>query len=141
MEELKQQQAQFVHKPKRPNSKTNFPFVCAQDTDMVRTKQTARKGAPAATCNNRAASAALREISTYRKSTDRLLHNLPFYRLVLQIAQDMKEDICFQSTAVLALQEATEAYVFGLCENTNSCAIHSERITIIRIFTPNKSGS
>jgi histone H3 len=37
----------------------------------------------------------------------------------------------FQSHAVLALQEAAEAYIVGLFEDTNLCAIHAKRVTIM----------
>jgi histone H3 len=55
----------------------------------------------------------------------------PFQCLVREIAQDFKSDCHFQSTAVLALQEASEAYLIGLFEDTNLCAIHAKRITIM----------
>src|SRR5687767_13810376 len=74
---------------------------------------------------------ALREIRRYQKSTDLLLRKLPFQRLVREIAQDFKSDLRFQSTAILALQEATEAYLVGLFEDTNLCAIHAKRVTIM----------
>ena len=51
---------------------------------------------------------ALREIRKYQKSTDLLLRKLPFQRLVREIAQEFKADLRFQSSAVLALQEAAE---------------------------------
>ena len=51
---------------------------------------------------------ALREIRKYQKSTELLIRKLPFQRLVREIAQDFKTDLRFQSTAVLALQEAAE---------------------------------
>lgn len=73
---------------------------------------------------------ALREIRKYQKSTDMLLRKLPFQRLVRQIAADFKNDLRFQSTAILALQEATEAYLVGLFEDTNMCALHARRVTI-----------
>lgn len=73
---------------------------------------------------------ALREIRRYQKSTDLLIRKLPFQRLVREIAQDFKSDIRFQTTAVLALQEASEAYLVGLFEDTNLCALHANRITI-----------
>ena len=44
---------------------------------------------------------------------------------------EFKQDIRFQSQAVLALQEATEAYLVGLFEDTNLCAIHAKRVTIM----------
>jgi histone H3 len=74
---------------------------------------------------------ALREIRRYQKSTDLLIRKLPFQRLVREIAQDYKSDLRFQSTAILALQEASEAYLVGLFEDTNLCAIHAKRVTIM----------
>jgi histone H3 len=95
---------------------------------------------------------ALREIRKFQKSTELLLRKvsgtlaflfphgsthhhspfqLPFQRLVREIAQDFKTDLRFQSTAVMALQEAAEAYLIGLFEDTNLCAIHAKRVTIM----------
>uniref|UniRef100_A0A914C8T1 Histone H2A/H2B/H3 domain-containing protein n=1 Tax=Acrobeloides nanus TaxID=290746 RepID=A0A914C8T1_9BILA len=74
---------------------------------------------------------ALREIRRYQKSTELLLRKLPFQRLVREVAQDIKHELRFQSSAVLALQEASEAYLVGLFEDTNLCAIHAKRVTIM----------
>jgi histone H3 len=74
---------------------------------------------------------ALREIRKYQKSTDLLMKKLPFQRLVREIAQNYAADLRFQSTAILALQEAAEAYLVGLFEDTNLCAIHAKRVTIM----------
>ncbi|MGH0180134.1 UNVERIFIED_CONTAM: hypothetical protein FKN15_009873 [Acipenser sinensis] len=74
---------------------------------------------------------ALREIRRYQKSTELLIRKLPFQRLVREIAQDFKTDLRFQSSAVMALQEASEAYLVGLFEDTNLCAIHAKRVTIM----------
>merc|ERR1711890_88858 len=74
---------------------------------------------------------ALREIRKFQKSTDLLIRKLPFQRLVREIAQEFKSDLRFQSQAVLALQEAAEAYMVGLFEDTNLCAIHAKRVTIM----------
>eukprot|EP00747_Dinoflagellata_sp_TGD_P211350 gnl/TRDRNA2_/TRDRNA2_84584_c0_seq2.p2 gnl/TRDRNA2_/TRDRNA2_84584_c0~~gnl/TRDRNA2_/TRDRNA2_84584_c0_seq2.p2 ORF type:complete len:138 (-),score=33.56 gnl/TRDRNA2_/TRDRNA2_84584_c0_seq2:56-469(-) len=74
---------------------------------------------------------ALREIRKYQKSTELLIRKLPFQRLIREIAQDFKTDLRFQSQAVLALQEASEAYLVGLFEDTNLCAIHAKRVTIM----------
>ena len=73
---------------------------------------------------------ALREIRKYQKSTDLLLRKMPFQRLVREIAQDYRSDLRFQAKAVLALQDASEAYLTGLFEDTNLLAIHSKRVTI-----------
>ena len=74
---------------------------------------------------------ALREIRRYQKSTELLMRKGPFQRLVREIAQDIKPDLRFQSSAVAALQEASEAYLVGLFEDTNLCAIHANRVTIM----------
>ena len=73
---------------------------------------------------------ALREIRKYQKSTELLVRKAPFQRLVREIAQDFKNDLRFQTTAVMALQEASEAYLVGLFEDTNLCCIHAKRVTI-----------
>ena len=72
---------------------------------------------------------ALREIRQYQKSTDLLIRKLPFQRLVREIAQDFKGDLRFQASSVLGLQESSEAYLVGLFEDTNLCAIHAKRVT------------
>jgi len=74
---------------------------------------------------------ALREIRKYQKSTDLLVRKLPFQRLCREVSQDFKVDLRFQGSAVLALQEASEAYVTGLFEDTNLAAIHAKRVTIM----------
>jgi histone H3 len=74
---------------------------------------------------------ALREIRRYQKSTDLLVRKLPFQRLVREISEDFKSDLRYQSTALLALQEAAEAYTVTLFEDTNLCAIHAKRVTIM----------
>ena len=120
---------------------------------MARTKQTARKStggkAPRKQLASKAArkatpaegakktrryrpgTVALREIRRYQKSTDLLIKKAPFQRLVREVAQDYKADLRFQSSAVMAMQEASEAYLVGVFEDTNLCAIHARRVTIM----------
>ena len=74
---------------------------------------------------------ALREIRKYQKSTKLLLHKLPFQRLVKEVAQEFKPDLRFQSSAILVLQEVSEAYLVGLFDDTNLCALHAKRVTIM----------
>jgi len=74
---------------------------------------------------------ALREIRKYQKSTELLIRKLPFQRLVREIMQEFKTDLRIQSTACMALQEASEAYIVGLFEDSNLCAIHAKRVTIM----------
>jgi histone H3 len=74
---------------------------------------------------------ALMEIRRYQKSTELLIRKLPFQRLVREITLDFKDNIRFQQSAMMALQEAAEAYLVGLFEDTNLCAIHTRRVTIM----------
>ena len=60
-----------------------------------------------------------------------LIRKLPFNWLVREIAQDFKTDLHFQASAIAALQEAAEAYLVGLFEDTNLCAIHAKHVTIM----------
>ena len=76
---------------------------------------------------------ALCEIHCFQKSTDLLIAMLPFARLVREIVQDVGLrgfDYHFQSAAIYALQEAAEAYLVQLLDDTNLCAIHRKRVTI-----------
>jgi histone H3 len=121
---------------------------------MARTKQTARKStggkAPRKMLATKAArksapapggikkphryrpgTVALREIRKYQKSTEFLIRKAPFQRLVREITQGHKGDLRFQSSALGASQEASEAYLVGLFEDTNLCAIHAKRVTIM----------
>ena len=121
---------------------------------MARTKQTARKStggkAPRKQLATKAArktapatggvkkphryrpgTVALREIRRYQKSTDLLIRKLPFQRLVREIAQNYRADLRFQSAALGAIQEAAEAYLIDLLQDTNLCAIHAKRVTIM----------
>lgn len=92
------------------------------------------KSAPAAvlkkTHRYRPGTVALREIRRYQKSTELFIRKLPFQRLVREITQDLGKDLRFQSPAIMGLQEAAEAYLVGLFEDTNLCAIHAKRVTI-----------
>jgi histone H3 len=74
---------------------------------------------------------ALWEIRKYQKSTKLLIRKAPFQRLVHKIAINFNSDLQMQSTAILALQEASEPYLVCLFEDTNLCAIHGKRVTIM----------
>ena len=114
---------------------------------MARTKQTARKStggkAPRKQLATKAArksapatggvkkphryrpgTVAFREIRKYQKTAELLIRKLPFQCLANEVAQDMMTDLRWQTSAILALQEACEAYLVGLFEDTNLCAIH-----------------
>ena len=96
-----------------------------------RKRGAAQSTAPKKPHRYRPGTVALREIHRYQKSTELLIRRLPFQRLVQEIAQDFKGRLNFDSGAILALQEAAEAYLVGLFEDTNLCAIHAKCITIM----------
>ncbi|RWS02018.1 hypothetical protein B4U79_03299 [Dinothrombium tinctorium] len=75
---------------------------------------------------------ALRDIRRYQKTTELLIPKLPFQRLIREIQREMSlGNIERMSTsAVMALQEAAEAYLVRLFEDTQLCAIHAKRVTI-----------
>ena len=121
---------------------------------MARTKQTARKStggkAPRKTLCTKAArksaptaggvkkvhryrpgTVALREIRKYRKTTELLIPKLGFQRFVRIVSAEFSSTLRFQSSALLALQEATEAYMVGLFEDTNLLTVHAKRVTIM----------
>lgn len=123
---------------------------------MARTKQTARKTtggkAPRKQIATKAArktslptpqtaskrtrykpgTVALKEIRRYQNSTDLLIRKLPFQRFVRSIAQQYKADVRFQGPALACLHESLEAYLTGVFEDANACAVHARRVTILK---------
>ncbi|EGC33862.1 hypothetical protein DICPUDRAFT_48717 [Dictyostelium purpureum] len=116
---------------------------------MARTKQTAHKStggkAPRKSYSSkelpsskkvhryRPGTVALREIRKYQKGSELLIKKLPFQRLVREITDDINRttaNIRYKSTALQALQEASEAYLVELFEDTNLCCAHAKRLTI-----------
>ena len=75
---------------------------------------------------------ALRQIRKYQKSTELLIRKLPFQRLVKEVVRELfpTESYRFQSTAVLALQEASESFLVSMFDDVNLIAIHGKRVTI-----------
>ena len=74
---------------------------------------------------------ALWEIRKCQRSTELLIRKLPFQRLVREIVFELKkEDYRFQSTAILAMQEAAEAFLVRMFEQCNHIAIHGKRVTV-----------
>ena len=122
---------------------------------MARTKQTARRstggkaprslalaaarratkakagGKAAVKRRYRPGTVALRDIRKFQRSGELLISKLPFQRLVREIAQDYTNVPRFRASAVLALQEAAEAYLVGLFQDAQLCAIHGKRVTVM----------
>ena len=83
----------------------------------------------------------LREIRRYQKSTECLIKRSPFQKLIREISQEYRVcpdglgtpsvQVCFQSTAIAALQEAAENFNVGLFEDMNLLAVHANRVTVM----------
>ena len=146
--------AQQRLKPKKPSAQSvkeaqaELKRILAEKREEKRKKAAARmakkggqkapKGRVKKRYRYRPETVALKQKRQYQKSTELLIRKLPFQRLVREIASDsevIKSPLCgkvrFQSAAVMALQEAAEAYLVGLFEDTNLCAIHARRVTIM----------
>merc|ERR1712130_608525 len=75
---------------------------------------------------------ALKEIRKFQKSSNLLLPNLPFSRVIREICSKIcTTDMKFQSAAIMALQESAEAYLVTLFEDSQLCAIHAKRVTVM----------
>ena len=84
---------------------------------------------------------ALCEIQRYQQSTESLIRRTPFNKLIKEISQEYRicpdgpgtpsVQVCFQSTALAALQEAAENFLVGLFEDVNLLAVHAKRVTIM----------
>ena len=73
----------------------------------------------------------LREIRHFQKSAELLLRKAPFKKLCREVAQEFKVGLRYGKNAVAALQEASEAYLIGVFEDSNLAAIHGKRVTIM----------
>jgi len=77
---------------------------------------------------------ALMEIRRYQRNTDLLIPKMPFSRVIREIAQSLRvttKDLRFQSSAIMCLQEAAEAFLVTLFEDSVLCAIHAKRVTLM----------
>ena len=105
-----------------PTNRDYLEAQAAEDT-LPAANKTARRYRPGCL--------ALQEIRHYQKRTNLLIGKLSFQRLIREIAQRFKVDVRFRSSTLMALQEAAEAYLVRLFEDTNLCAIHAKRVTIM----------
>ena len=74
---------------------------------------------------------ALRDIRKLQRLGELLISKLPFKRLLREIAQEYTNSPRFSASAVLALQGASEAYLVGLFQDAQLCAIHGKRVTFM----------
>ncbi|OLY84303.1 histone H3-like centromeric protein cnp1 [Smittium mucronatum] len=87
---------------------------------------------------------ALREIRHYQKSTNLLIQKAPFSRVVRQVVDEFVQfdfssplsnsttGMRWQKSALMCLQEAAEAFLVHLFEDSNLCAIHAKRVTLMQ---------
>jgi len=120
--------ARTKHSPRNtPSKKAAVLAAMTAQRNRDEVEKKARK-----THRYRPGTVALREIRKYQGSSDLLIKCRPFQRLCRQVTAEVcSPGIRFQSVALLALQEAAEAYLIGLFEDTNACAIHAKRVTIM----------
>ncbi|KAK0407885.1 hypothetical protein QR680_003654 [Steinernema hermaphroditum] len=76
---------------------------------------------------------ALQEIRKLQRATDPLIPRAPFGRLVREVIEKQcgRGEFRIQMNALLALQEAAEAYLVCLFEDMQYVAIHAKRVTIM----------
>ena len=124
---------------------------------MARTKQTVRKGMDGAASRTakalkniaakaphkppsqqlnkkrrfRPGTVALREIHWYQKSTALLIRRAPFQWVIYEIMRGIWNGLRIQAAAVWGLQEAAKAYLVGLFEDSNLCAIHAKWVMVM----------
>lgn len=119
--------------PRRGKGKESLSILVAKKKEPVTEKKSNKNKKNKDGRNRyRPGQLALREISKYQKNTELLMRKIPFQRLVREITYDVDpKDYRFQASALLALQEAAEAYIVGLYEDTNLASIHAKRVTIM----------
>ena len=130
----------YVSKPKE-RKQLGFSTLDWTKAQLDKIHQAKLKGRQIKPHRYQAGTAAFCDICHFQKSTALLIRKLSFQRLVREIAQDLKTDLRFQSAAILCLQESAEVYLVGMFEDTNLCAIHARRVTIMpKTFSwPHKS--
>ena len=112
---------------------------------MARTKQSARKSAGAPPVKTKpgakhvhvgrrrrpAGRVSVQEIRKYQSSVETVIPHAPFARIVRKISQEVIPGTRWTKEALLAVQEGAESYAIGLLADTNLCAIHAKRVTIM----------
>jgi len=88
-------------------------------------------GKAAAKRRYRPGTVALRIFRKFQRSEELLIRKLPFQRLVCDNAQEYTDCTRFSASVVLALQDASEAYLVGLFQDAQLCAIHGKRVTVM----------
>ncbi|XP_007476018.1 histone H3-like centromeric protein A isoform X1 [Monodelphis domestica] len=114
---------------KRPSnqSQPRASTSASTSTTTIPTGTTRRRRYPGGTSQR-----ILREIHKLQKSTNLLIRKAPFGRLVREICLRFTRgvDYYWQANALLALQEAAEAFITHLFEDAYLLSIHARRVTL-----------
>jgi len=122
---------QAAPKPAAGKAQAKSGAKSAPGKPKQRPHQVAAEAGKKKTRRYRPGTRALMDIRKYQKGTDLFIRKRPFARLVKEISNTVKEDMRWQAGAMAALQEASEAYLVHLFEDTNLLAIHAKRVTIM----------
>ena len=119
-------------KPLQPIKMTRTKVTSSQLTGDGKVYRGYRSGGVRKRRRYRPGTVALREIRRYQKSTELLLRKIPFQRLIREVVTGLfpHENYRFQSTALLALQEASQDYLVRMFSQVNDLAIHGKRVAI-----------
>ena len=104
------------------------PAPLIANRTVIRSSQTALPQPPRKTY--RPTTLCLNQIRKYQRGPQLCISRSTFCSIVKTITWDIDPSFKFHEQAMLALQEATEAYAIGLFEDTNMCASHARRITV-----------
>lgn len=123
-----------VRKPRvRPNNVARKSTAAPDKTKRPRNE--AVRNAARTKVRYRPGELALKTIQELQKSYDLLIPKLRFHKLVREITHSstdgQSEPFKYQLAALHALQEAAEAYLVYLFEDSNLCCIHAKRVTIM----------
>lgn len=123
--------ARTKHTARKSVSATKAPRKTIARKAVRKTSGT-QQGVMKHTRRSKQGTVAVREIKKYQKTTELLIRKLPFSKLVREIVQNHnKTDIRFQGLAIQTLQEASENYLIDLFVDTQLCAEHAKRVTIM----------
>ncbi|XP_007574118.1 histone H3-like centromeric protein A [Poecilia latipinna] len=120
-----------VHRPPVPAPRTPQSAVVSPRRSGPSSEQSGRAAGSPKKRRFRPGTRALMEIRKYQKSTDFLIRKTSFARLVREVCQSFSiNSLRWQVYALLALQEAAEAFLVLLLSDANLCAIHAKRVTV-----------
>ena len=105
-----------------------LPAVTSTKTESRKTKQEVGHRVIRQPHHYQSGMVALHETQYFQKSTELLLHNLPFQKVCREILNRERNGWHMQG---YTLQEASEAYLVGLLEGASLWANHAKWITIM----------